>query len=340
MVDRRPVIWAFAGMTQEWPQMGKALMEVPVFKGTVERFHKILKEKDESINLIHILTTEDKTIFEKLINPFIAITTMQIGFINIMKCLDLKPDYILGHSLGEIACGYADGCLTEEQAILCAYYRGLVTKNGKVKGRMAVVFMSAKELELILPEGVENGCHNTPNMCTITGNEDAVEKFLLSLDESTKNQNKIMRTSNTPYHSSLIKHLGVELEDYLKKVIPNPKKRSEKWYSSSVSSEDWDKEGNRSCSAEYFVNNYTGVVYFAEVCKLLPQKNILLDMSPSGIYSSVAEQNFQDSLCVSLAKKYNLDGMRILITKLRELKKQGIDFDLNKLGVDLKKFED
>ena len=36
----------------------------------------------------------------------------------------IEPAGMLGHSAGEIACGYADGCLTREQTVLIAYHRG------------------------------------------------------------------------------------------------------------------------------------------------------------------------------------------------------------------------
>ena len=33
---------------------------------------------------------------------------------------------MVGHSAGELGCGYADGCITAEQTILAAYCRGEV----------------------------------------------------------------------------------------------------------------------------------------------------------------------------------------------------------------------
>lgn len=315
-VQGRQVIWVFPGMSQEWPQMGKALMEVPAFKDTIKRCHTILQDKDKSINLIKVLTTDDSTVLQDIVNTFIGITAVQLGLINIMQKLDLQPDYIIGYSLGEIACAYADHCLTEKQALLASYYRGLVTRDGNVEGVMAIVFMSAVELDKILPEDVENGCHITPNMCTITGKKHAVEKFLSNFDKNSNN--KIMKTSKTPFHSSHIKHLGIKLEEYLKEVILNPTFRSNKWYSTVFPYEIWNKEEPRFCSPKYFVDNFTGVSYFEEACKLLPSNSIIIDLSPSGIMTSVAQHNFKDSVCIPLTKKYDLNGMRILVTNLKQ----------------------
>lgn len=54
--------------------------------------------------------------------------------------MGLRPDGIIGHSLGEVACGYADGCLSREEAILAAYWRGQCIKEANIPpGSMAAV---------------------------------------------------------------------------------------------------------------------------------------------------------------------------------------------------------
>ena len=47
---------------------------------------------------------------------------------------------IIGHSVGEISCGYADGCLTAREAILVAYWRGRAVELADIKdGAMAAI---------------------------------------------------------------------------------------------------------------------------------------------------------------------------------------------------------
>jgi hypothetical protein len=49
----------------------------------------------------------------------------QIGLVDMLREeYGITPAGMLGHSAGEIPCGYADGCLTREQTILIAYHRG------------------------------------------------------------------------------------------------------------------------------------------------------------------------------------------------------------------------
>lgn len=60
--------------------------------------------------------------------------------VNLLKQLDVIPDGMIGHSLGEIGCAYADGTLTMEEAIMISYWRGRLLRDSKLPKRaMAAV---------------------------------------------------------------------------------------------------------------------------------------------------------------------------------------------------------
>lgn len=57
-----------------------------------------------------------------------------------LKALEITPDGILGHSVGELGCAYADGCFTLEEMILSAYARGRASVETEfISGRMAAI---------------------------------------------------------------------------------------------------------------------------------------------------------------------------------------------------------
>lgn len=57
-----------------------------------------------------------------------------------LKALDITPDGIIGHSVGELGCAYADGCFTAEEMILSAYARGRASLETKlIPGMMAAI---------------------------------------------------------------------------------------------------------------------------------------------------------------------------------------------------------
>lgn len=65
---------------------------------------------------------------------------LQIGLVDVLFDLGIVPDVIVGQSLGELCCGYADGALDLDQTISAAYYRGLVSVESVFPpGAMAAV---------------------------------------------------------------------------------------------------------------------------------------------------------------------------------------------------------
>ena len=57
-----------------------------------------------------------------------------------LSSLGLSPDGIIGHSVGELGCGYADGSLTARETVLAAYWRGRCIVEAELEdGAMAAV---------------------------------------------------------------------------------------------------------------------------------------------------------------------------------------------------------
>ena len=60
--------------------------------------------------------------------------------IDTLKSMGITPDGIVGHSVGEISCAYADGCFTAKEAVTAAYWRGHCIQTADIpKGAMAAV---------------------------------------------------------------------------------------------------------------------------------------------------------------------------------------------------------
>lgn len=65
-----------------------------------------------------------------------------------LKKMGIEPDGMVGHSVGELVCGYADGCLKKSQTVLAAYWRGRsINKSSVTKGAMAAVGESIRLLD-------------------------------------------------------------------------------------------------------------------------------------------------------------------------------------------------
>ena len=73
---------------------------------------------------IHHLLTSPSADLQTAENAFVGLCAVQIGLVDLLYEFGLKADGLVGHSVGELVCGYADGCLDIRQTILSSYFRG------------------------------------------------------------------------------------------------------------------------------------------------------------------------------------------------------------------------
>ena len=165
----RPLWLLFPGLGGQWTAMAKALMPIDIFRNKVDECHQILTEF--GVDLKYFLLSEDTNTVSTMTAKFCATTAIEIALFEVLKALDITPNGIIGHSFGEIACAYADGCLTAREAMITTYMRGLVTENDKniPKGLMAVCGISKNEAKKLIRDDVVIACNNAKNTVVLSG---------------------------------------------------------------------------------------------------------------------------------------------------------------------------
>lgn len=146
--DKRPIWYVYSGMGSQWASMAKDLMQLEVFRQSINRCADVLRP--EGVDLIDILTKSDESTFDHILNSFVAIAAVQVGLTDVLTHLGISPDGIVGHSVGELGCAYADGCFTAEQTVLAAYWRGHSILNTDLKeGLMAAIGLSWEDTKVM-----------------------------------------------------------------------------------------------------------------------------------------------------------------------------------------------
>lgn len=311
---KKPVVWVFSGMGSQWNQMGTSLMEIPLFRSSIERSHKVLKRL--GLDLISIITSTDMTTFDNILHSFVGIAAIQIAIVDIMRILEIPADYYVGHSVGELGCSYADDCFTAEQMILAAYSRGMASlETNKIVGSMAAVGLGYNKMKQKVPKSIDVACHNGPDSSTISGPAEDIARFV----EQLKAEGifaKEVQCSNIAYHSRYIADMGPKLLARLSKVIPKPKLRSTKWLSSSVPKSRWDLKECQYSSAEYHTNNLLSSVLFEEASSLIPSNALTIEIAPHGLLQAILKKSIPNGLHVSLTKRGHKDNITFFLTAL------------------------
>lgn len=312
--EKRPIVWVYAGIGSQWIEMGSDLMKIPIFAQTIKKCHDVLAPK--GIDVLKIVTAADPETFSKVLNSYIGIAAVELALTDVLKAIGLQPDYIIGHSVGEVGVGYADGCFTIEEAMMASYSRGLASAESKtILGAMAAIGINHKEVAKILPDDIDIACHNSIDSTTISGPAESVRAFVKELTAKNIFAREVA-CSGIPLHSRYIKEMGSRLLSRLDEVIKTPKMRSSKWLSSSFPKDQWATEEAQYSSGRYHTKNLLSPVLFEEVLDLLPKNALTIEVAPHALLKSILKRSLKDGIHLSLTQRENKDGTLYLMDAL------------------------
>ncbi|KAJ1529160.1 hypothetical protein ONE63_005968 [Megalurothrips usitatus] len=319
----RPIWFVYSGMGSQWPGMGADLMRIPVFAAAVERCHNALLPL--GLDLKHIITTKDPKIYDNILHSFVGIAAVQVGLTDVLHAVGIEPYGIIGHSVGELGCAYADGCITAEQMMLAAHARGQASNETElVPGMMAAVGMGYKDIKDMVPEAIEVACHNSATSCTLSGPTADLDAFVAEL----KAKGIFARTvnvSNIAYHSRYIKPAAPRLLQLLQGVLKEPRARSPRWISTSVRPATKKGPDTTRASAEYFTNNLLSSVYFEEGTDQMDKDALAIEIAPHGLLQAILKRSLsQDAVNVAMTKR-DMPGATMVLDALGKMYMEGLN---------------
>lgn len=325
---KRPLWFVFTGMGCQWNGMAKQMMQFEVFARSIYKSHEVVKQF--GIDLLDLVTSDNAS-NATMVSPFVSVAAIQVALVDMFRAMGVDPDGVLGHSVGEIGCGYADGGLTAEQTLLYAYWRGRCVEMGGVpRGAMAAVGLTWEEAKQRCPENVFPACHNAEDSVTVSGIVEDVAKFVNEL----KADNVFARevdSLNVAFHSPHMLCIGPALRDALQKVAPDSKPRTKRWISTSVPESRWHEPIAQTCSPEYYANNLISPVLFREGLQHVPKNAILVEIAPHCLLQAILRRAMGPSATCLGAMKRHGDNPAFFLNTVGTLHTLGVQLDLTPL---------
>ncbi|XP_063535514.1 fatty acid synthase [Cydia strobilella] len=310
--EPRPVWFVFSGMGSQWAGMAKTLLRLPSFAASIARSAAALKP--HGLDLQNVITDAPDAAFDNVINSFVSIAAVQVALVDVLRELGVRPDGIIGHSVGEVGCAYADETLTGEQAVLCAYWRGRSIVDAKLApGAMAAVGLSWEEATRRCPADIVPACHNSADSVTISGPPASIEKFVAELSAEGVFARRV-NSSGVAFHSKYIASAATQLRSSLLQVIPKPKPRTARWLSSSIPQDQWGSDLAKLSDAAYHVNNLLSPVRFASVLALVPERAMVVEVAPHALLQAVLKRALPNAAHVPLVRRDAPDSLVHLLS--------------------------
>ncbi|KAF7553842.1 hypothetical protein G7Z17_g3332 [Cylindrodendrum hubeiense] len=334
------IAYVFTGQGAQWAGMGESLVSgSPSFLKDIQEMDHALQQLPEppQWTIEELLCSRDDTAKDWISQAVFAqplCTAIQVAVVNFLKNCGIVPSAVVGHSSGEIAAAYTAGALTMTEAIVCAYLRGLATKRLTRTGKMAAVGMGSEIVLPYLVEGAQVACENSPESVTISGDPDAIQQTLESINDKDPDVFTRELRVNVAYHSHHMYDIGPVYE---KMLIPHlsPKEMHHPFYSTVFGKATSPKM--RLGPAYWRSNLESSVLFQASVQHLLdelPNATTILEIGPHSALQGPLRQCFQargskDALKYIPTILRDKDPAVSILSTLGQLYAQGYNVDFS-----------
>ena len=293
----KKVAFAYTGQGSQWVGMGWELYKhEPVARNVLDRCeHVFLRERGTSLLDVMFGREGDGQISNtEWEQP--ALYALECALTALWSSVGVRPDVVLGHSVGEIAAAQAANVFSLEDGMKFACERGKLL-GATEPGTMAAIFAPPEHVESSVRSlnaecekekinvSAYNGLHQV-----VSGTVDAIEELSKKLDDEGVRVRRL--NTKKAFHSALVEPALDELQDSLNEVkIHQPTVTLVSNLTGSV----WDS--SQQLDGQYWRRHAREPVAFASSVQTLADLGVdlLLEIGPRSVLAPMAASAWPDS---------------------------------------------
>ncbi len=256
------LVWVFSGHGSQWAGMGRELLDgEPVFARVLAELDPIYL-KEIGFSPIQVLRDGDLDEVSRIQTLTFA---TQVALAELWRSRGVRPDAVIGHSVGEIAASVAAGALTPEQGARLVCRRSKLLRRAAGKGAMAMVSLPFDEVEARLADhpGVVAGIYSAPNSTVVAGDITSIEELIPRWRSEGIPMRRV--ATDVAFHSP---HMDPLLDDLAEACADlSPREPVIPMYSTTLT----DPRGGAPTDAAYWVANLRAPVRLAAAVEAAAQ---------------------------------------------------------------------
>jgi len=200
----------FPGQGVQYPGMLKGLYNASAFfREKIDAYFNIFASKvDYSVEQYKFF--EEETNNTAIVQPALFIWEYVIA--EYLQQLGIKPDIVLGHSLGEFTAACVAKVFSVEDVITILIKRGELANRSK-EGRMISINLSSDAVKEFLEMDISLSVVNSDSNCVLSGSIDAIDRLKEILDE--KEISYAVLRNTRAFHSHLLNEYYEEFKNYM-----------------------------------------------------------------------------------------------------------------------------
>lgn len=213
------IAFIFPGQGSQAVGMGSELVQTN--SGNMSFYEKADEQLGFSLSKLMLDGPVEELTYTYNAQPALLTTSTMVS--ELLQSAGLKPDYTIGHSLGEYSALVASGVMSFEDGVKIVHERGLFMNEAVPAGEgamAAILGLEAESLKAVTDRVSEQGDTvqlanlNCPGQIVISGTKAGVEKACLDAKEAGAKR-AIPLVVSGPFHSELMRPAASKLKEAL-----------------------------------------------------------------------------------------------------------------------------
>jgi acyl transferase domain-containing protein/NADP-dependent 3-hydroxy acid dehydrogenase YdfG/acyl carrier protein len=263
---------AFLFTGQGAQRAGMGLELAAAFPAFSEVFDLVAAELDKHLDVpLKTVLGSDETGYTQ---P--ALFAVEVAVFRLLESWGVQPDYLLGHSIGELAAAHVAGVLSLEDACTLVTARARLMQALPTGGAMVAVAAAEADVVPLLTDGVSIAAVNGPASVVLSGDEDAVLAVASKFEKTSR-----LKVSHA-FHSALMEPMLADFAVIARKLTY----RAPEIPIVSTVSPDADLT-----SPEYWVSQVRDAVRFADGIRTLLDAGVttFVEVGPSAVLTAMGQ---------------------------------------------------